>query len=832
MAEHGESNWRGSFDACLESMRADGIAPAELQDLLNYIHYLPVFTAHPTESKRRTIMLQLRRIFMAESAEVDGRTQRDPRERVHRDLLERIQTLWKTDEVRPAPPDVINEIKMGHYYFNEAVLEAVPWLYRRLEGALERTYGDHPEYRPLEIPTILRFGSWIGGDRDGNPYVTAEVTRKAFLLNQLTATRALRERITRLSYVLTHSTSFCTPSSEFLESLDRDEQHFPTESLDARGKFEPEVYRRKLYIMQERLDRNLTRVEGQLAGTSLRVLPQPGYLNETSFIEDLQLIRESLLSHDDVDAANGDLLDLIRLARTIGFYLMQLDIRQESGVHARAVADILKTAGIEDDFDSLAEVEKSALLSDLIEVEKPLQVTRASLEPMTQEVIAVFDLLAEMRDTVSPKAFGRYVISMTHAPSDVLNVMFLASLSGLVGRDHCHVGVSPLFETIRDLASIETVMTDLLDNPTYRRLVELQENRHEIMLGYSDSAKDGGILASGWNLYQAQIKIIEIGRDRGINFRIFHGRGGTIGRGGGPTHDSILSQPAGTVLGAIKFTEQGEVLNYKYNNPETAAYELTVGLTGLMQASLCLLRDPEKASPGHLDAMKELAASGERHFRRLTEETPGFMDYFYQSTPVNEIARLNIGSRPSHRSLSDRSKSSIRAISWVFGWAQARHTIPAWFGIGTALESWRAGHPERLESLRKMYHDWPFFRGLLSNTQMALFKADMLIAEEYSALCTDSERARDVYTMIRDEYVRTRDEITLVAGIDELLDENPILKNSLSRREPYLDPLNRIQLEMLSRYRKSEDSNADRPAFLDSVLRTINAIAAGMRNTG
>jgi phosphoenolpyruvate carboxylase len=483
LARDGESNWRGSFDACLESMRESGVTPAELQQLVDQIHYLPVFTAHPTESKRRTIMLQLRRIFMAESAEVVGQSHRDPREREHRDLLERIQTLWKTDEVRPAPPDVINEIKMGHYYFNEAVLEAVPWLYRRFEGALERTYGDHPEYRPLEIPTILRFGSWIGGDRDGNPYVTAEVTRQAFLLNQLTAMTALRDRVHRLTYVLTHSVNFCTPTAAFIESLDDDEAAFPQESANARGKFAPEVYRHKLFVMQERLDRNLARVRGLLAGTSLRVLPEPGYADESAFIRDLNLIRDSLISHDDVEAANGDLLDLIRLAGTIGFYLMQLDIRQESGVHARAVADILKTLGIENDFQALSEEEKTALLSDLIELEKPPQFPRASLDSMTQEVLAVFDLMAEIRGTVSPKALGRYVISMTHAPSDVLNVMFLASLAGLVGPHHCHLGVSPLFETIRDLAAIESVMATLLDNPCYRRLVGFQGNRHEIMLG-------------------------------------------------------------------------------------------------------------------------------------------------------------------------------------------------------------------------------------------------------------------------------------------------------------------------------------------------------------
>ena len=834
-AEQG-AHWRGSFDACLKDLRDAGIGPAELQELLNHLLYLPVFTAHPTESKRRTIMLQLRRIFQAEEQYNSAELTVDPRSRPRDDLMTRIQTLWKTDEVRPARPEVRHEVKMGLHYFNEAIFEAVPRLYDRLEGAIERIYGDHPEFKSITVPDILRFGSWIGGDRDGNPYVTADVTREALLLNQFTALRALREHVHALTYILTQSVNFCKPTRAFEAGLANDKERFPVEAADGAAKFPFEPYRRKLYIMQLRLDRNLARVQGLLDGVSPRVLPELGYRGEAEFISDLQLVRDSLASHGDDAAGDAELLDLLRIASAFGFYLMHLDLRQESRVHAEAIADILRVTGITDNYTQLDEEEKTAILTDLLSMKTPIRVDHRALAPMSREVLAVFDLVAEMREEISPHAFGRYVISMTHGASDVLAVAFLSSLSGLTSREgsgwKTRLGITPLFETIEDLGRIDPVMTTLLDNPCYRSMIASLGDKQEVMLGYSDSAKDGGILASVWNLYQAQVKIVEMGRRRGVRIRIFHGRGGTIGRGGGPTHESILSQPIGTVLGQIKFTEQGEVLNYKYNNPETAAYELTMGLTGLLKASLGVLKEPEPDDPEFLSAMADLAVIGERHFRLLTEETPGFMDYFYEATPVNEIAKLNIGSRPSHRDKGDRSKSSIRAIAWVFGWAQARQTLPAWFGIGTALTEWRGTDEARLDALRRMYREWPFFHGLLSNTQMALFKSDMEIAREYAELANDRESAAKVFDMVESEYERTRNEILAVAEIDDLLDENPILKNSLSRREPYLDPLNYIQLETIRRYRNASLPDAEREANLDALLRTINAIAAGVRNTG
>jgi phosphoenolpyruvate carboxylase len=461
---------------------------------------------------------------------------------------------------------------------------------------------------------------------------------------------------------------------------------------------------------------------------------------------------------------------------------------------------------------------------------------RTRLSANTQETLAGLEVIASMYREIGQGCFGKYVISMTHVASHIMEVMLLATQSGLVGRLggrwFCHIGISPLFETIDDLNRIEAVLTRLFDNPTYRELLGVSGDRQEIMLGYSDSCKDGGILASAWGLSQAQRKIIALAESRGIKCLLFHGRGGTVGRGGGPTHEAILAQPPDTVRGQIKFTEQGEVLFYRYNNMETAVYELTMGITGLMKASLSLVQPVVLDVPEYLAVMDELAHIGEQSYRELTERTPGFLDYFYEATPVGEIGQLNIGSRPSHRKKQDRSKNSVRAIGWVFAWAQSRQTFPAWYGIGFSLATWCAGKPERLYTLQTMYRDWPFFRNLLSNAQMALSKSDMAIAKEYAGLCVDPETGKRVYSLIDGEYQHCVEWILAIANAKQLLEENPVLAASLKRRDAYLGPLNILQVFLLRQVRSVDLENAEDNPWLKPLLRSINAIAAGMRNTG
>jgi len=547
-------------------------------------------------------------------------------------------------------------------------------------------------------------------------------------------------------------------------------------------------------------------------------------------------VRDSLFSHCEGNIAHQGLQDLIRLSETFGFFLVHLDVRQESARHAEAVAELFARQPGAPYYKAFSEQERLQLLAEAIAHPRPFIIDKEHLTAGTRETLEVFEVMAAMRAEISPDVFGSYVISMTHEASHVMEVMLLARLAGLAGKDadgwFCDILVSPLFETIDDLSRIDAVMQTLFDDPTYAELLKASGNIQEVMLGYSDSCKDGGILASGWNLYDAQKRIISLADDRGVSCRLFHGRGGTVGRGGGPTHESILAQPVDTVHGQIKFTEQGEMLSYRYANPETALFELTMGISGLIKASRCLIEPPTLDRKDYLGVMDELAKLGEQEYRNLVQQSPGFVDFFYEATPVEAIALLNIGSRPSHRKKSGRSIATIRAIPWVFGWAQSRFTIPAWYGIGYALENWRGNNPERTAKLQKMYHEWPFFRSLLSNTQMALFKANMRIAEQYAGLTVDAEQGRIFYQRIADEYQRTLTQVLNVSGLLGLMDETPQLQRSLARRHTYLDPLNHIQVVLLKRFRTRTETEGEQVQWLNPLLRSINAIAAGMRNTG
>lgn len=829
--------WMGSFDTTLRELRDQNISSEQLQELLNQIAYIPVITAHPTESKRRTIMNLLRRIFVTNEQLNDRSFTKSERWKIIDELESQIQVLWKTDEVRSRRPSVKDEIGYGLAYFNECLFEAVPNIYRNFENSIERVCGKSENGEPkVTVPSFLRFGSWIGGDRDGNPNVKPETTAMAVRLQSQTILLEYLNRIPELVILLTHSDKFISPSKAILESLERDAHYAVHEFEDKPDKYEHEPYRRKLSIIRYRLERNLITLKDALYERTEREETnlQYRYNSEDEFLADLRLIYDSLVAHGDERIANGKLKDLIRLVETFGFYCLRLDIRQESTRHTEAVSELFKQKSI--DYDALDETHRFALLEDTIRNPVGINPDLDNLSEATRETLDVFRVMAQMRKEISHKAFGSYVISMTHDASHVMEVMFLARLVGLAtfenGKAKTAIRIAPLFETIEDLAHIEPVMTQLLDNPAYAELLTTVGNLQEIMLGYSDSCKDGGILASAWSLYEAQKQVTRLTNARGVRCRLFHGRGGTIGRGGGPTHDAILAQPEGTVHGEIKFTEQGEVLSFKYSNQETAVYELTMGITGLIKASVNLVTEKVSERKDYLGVMDQLTSTGETAYRDLTDRAEGFLDYFYEATPVSEISLMNIGSRPSHRKKGDRAKTSVRAIAWVFGWAQSRHTLPAWYGIGTALEQYRQNDPVKLAQLQKMYLEWPFFRAMLSNTQMALYKADPNIAGEYAKLCKDKETGERIYTLFLEEFNRTFKQVLHITGCQRLLEHNPLLELSLKRRNPYLDPLNHIQLTLLKRYRDETQSEEDRDMWLNPLLRSINAIAAGMRNTG
>jgi len=834
LVNNGEKLWLGSFHETLREMQEQDINAEQLQHILDNMAYIPVFTAHPTESKRRTILESLRRIFII-SEKLNTKTNKYEHDDVIEILKRHIQILYKTNEVRVRKLQVVDEVKNGLYYFRECLFNSVPRTYRLIEKALKVSYNQDQEI--VTVPSFMQFGSWIGGDRDGNPFVKHTTTVLALRMQAQAVLEEYISRVSKLSHVLSHSRQFCDLTPEFNAALKLDETELSDLFESKTNKFKQEPYRRKLYYMRHRLECLLDQITRKINDEELNTdYQQCQYKDENAFLTDLQTMSKSLYHHGDGNVADGTLKDLIRLVETFGFFLTKLDIRQESTIHSNTIAQVLKFMD-GSDYNAMDESTRLATLANFIK-QTPPEIDTSSFSEQTIETLQVFKVIAEMRDEVSQKAFGSYVISMTHEASHIMEVMFLGWLNGLVainpdsGSAFCYLSVSPLFETIDDLAHIEPVMTQLLDNEVYNTLLQSSGNTQEVMLGYSDSCKDGGTLASAWNLYNAQIQITALTKKRNIKLRMFHGRGGTIGRGGGPTHDSIISQPDGTVHGEIKFTEQGEVLSYKYSNEETAVYELGMGLTGLLKASRNLIQTPVTVEDEYKDIMSTLADTGEQSYRLLTDRSFGFLDYFYEATPVAEIGLMNIGSRPSHRKKSDRSKSSVRAIGWVFAWAQSRHTLPAWFGIGSALEKWIDGRPDKLKKLQEMYHRWPFFRSLLSNVQMALFKADMDIAKSYSSLCLSEETATSIHKIINDEYHLTVTNVLKIAQLDNLMAETPDLALSLTRRNPYLDPLNQIQLTLLKRYRDESLDEEQRELWLNPLLRSINAIAAGMRNTG
>lgn len=843
--------WIGSFDCALRTFIDMGMSADRMQTLLNRLAYIPVITAHPTEAKRRSTLFALRRIFLTNEKLNDTRMGKVQRQKVVDELETQIHILWRTNEVRETRPQVRDEIKNGIYYFKESLFDAVPVLYRNLEDKMREQYPN----AKIAVPSFMRFGSWIGGDRDGNPNVTPEITALALRLQSRTTLQEYIKRLNDVFQHLTHSDQLCTPNQAFNESLSIDENlRFHVFAINPLS-YANSPYQRKLAFMRYRIKQNLEKTRALLADSNADISQyQHAYKTEDALLQDLVLIRDSLISHGDQKIADLALTDLIRLVESFGFYLMHLDVRQESTHHTEAVAEILKLSNKHSDYQALDESARSKLLSELIQNQcQDINFDHAQLNDKNQETVEVFKVIEKMYDEISPKAFGEYVISMTHETSHILEVLMLATLVGLVGKNKphtdapttqqkaaqwfCKIRISPLFETIEDLNNIEPVLARLFSNETYKTLLQASGNMQEVMLGYSDSCKDGGILASSWQLFEAQQKVIRLADSHQIDCRLFHGRGGTIGRGGGPTHESILSQPEGTVHGQIKFTEQGEVLSNKYSNSETAVYELTLGVTGLMLASRYQLMPGEStATEENMAIMREVMAYGEDSYRQLTDRSEGFLDYFYEATPVSEISLMNIGSRPSHRKKGDRSKSSVRAIGWVFGWAQARQTLPAWYGIGSALQKWvgddDTNSESRLEKLRDMYQNWPYFKALLSNTEMALYKADMRTAKEYSELCVSAETGERIYGMIKQEYDRTLEITLLIANMVHLLDDIPPLALSLMRRDPYLDPLNHIQIKLLKRYRDESLDQEEREKWLKPLLRSINAIAAGMRNTG
>ena len=819
----------GSFRETLAKLKALNVDAASMQKILDQLFYYPVFTAHPTEAKRRTVLQISHRILLT-LQELEKAKITTQKKLLKQKLKALVCVLWKTDEIRLRKPSVETEVLNGLYYFKTSLFTAVPKIYEIFEEMLKEAY---PEAE-IRVPSFIQFGSWIGGDRDGNPFVTPEVSRRTVRHQSLVVLEEYIARLSNLIDTCTHSNSlvFASHNEKFAELTRYIGKLSSNISPDCAEHYRKEPYRALLYIMRYKISARCKHIEKYLYKKNKKaVLPDYAYQSSDDFLRDLRFIDQSLRKHGDANLADQDLRALIRLVETFGFHLARLDVRDEASKHTQALDDIFKHWGEIKDYAQRTSKEKTELLCKLLKQDSlpPLQET--ALKKTTQRVLDVMLLIKEARGEIGINTIGNYVISMTQNASHILEVLVLGKLCGLLGYQdkklYCQLSITPLFETIEDLTRIGETLETLLSLPIYKKILRATSTPlQEVMLGYSDSCKDGGILASSWGLYNAQKKIIDITQKHNIQCRIFHGRGGTIGRGGGPIHQAMIAQPPGTVNGQIKITEQGEVLSYKYSNPITAVRELTLSVSGLAFASRHIAIPVSSMRSHEIKLIENLAQTGEYFYRDLVDHSKGLFDYFYEATPVLNIGEMNIGSRPSHRKMTDRSKTSIRAIPWVFGWSLSRHTLPAWYGIGYALEQYHANNDRRLATMQEAYNNIPSFHTLIENTQIALLKGNMNIAAHYAQLCSCKETAEFIFLKIKEEYERTVRYVLMVSQTQTLLGKQPDLQVSLHRRDPYLDPLNYIQIMLLKKQREEADAGSF------PLIRSISAIANGMRNTG
>ena len=831
----------GSIEVALARLRWAGISPRMISQTLAQSYISPVLTAHPTEVQRKSILDAERDIarLLWQRDEIRGRAlPRDalaPRELAANEaqLRARVLQLWQTRLLRFTKLNVEDEVENALSYYEATFLREIPRLY----GELERELGQHP------VATFLHMGQWIGGDRDGNPNVGANTL--AYALRRQCEV-ALRHYLTEVHYLggeLSLSSILVEVTPEMQALADR--------SPDSSEHRRDEPYRRALAGMYSRLAATLKAFTGGEAARHA-VAPQNPYLRAEEFMADLRTIEASLLVHHGAALTQQRLHPLLRAAEVFGFHLATVDLRQSSDQHEAVVAELLALARVAPDYAKCSEQERRELLLRLLGDARPLRVIGGHYSEHTERELAVFETARRMRDQFGRDAIRHYIISHTEAASDLLEVLLLQKEVGLLRgtldqQATADLIVVPLFETIEDLRNAAPIMRDFYALPGIARLVQRSGGEQDIMLGYSDSNKDGGIFTSNWELYRAGTALVQLfdemasrgpGPSNGgpgigpvpIRLRMFHGRGGTVGRGGGPSYEAILAQPPGTVRGQIRLTEQGEVIGSKYANPEIGRRNLETLVAATLEATL--LQPPKAAPRSFVAAAQALSLASMTAYRALVYETPGFTDYFFGATPIREIAELNIGSRPAARRPSRRIED-LRAIPWSFSWGQCRLTLPGWFGFGSAVDGFLQDGPAgkraaRLALLQKMYRQWPFFRALLSNMDMVLAKSDLALAARYAELVPDSRLRRRIFPAIAAEWQRTVDALALITGQKQRLATNPALQRSLRHRFPYIDPLHHLQVELVRRYRAGTADELAR----QGIHLSINGISAALRNTG
>lgn len=826
------SHQDGSIPVAMKKLHAAGITSKAISQMLEGSLISPVLTAHPTEVQRTSILEserdiaqllvardQIKESSKASAPNKDALLNKELKQNEEQ-IKARVLQLWHTRLLRFTKLTVADEIENALTYYEMTFLSEIPKIYAQLEDSLGAE----------AVASFLKMGQWIGGDRDGNPNVSADTLQYAITRQ---AELALRHYLTEVHY-LGKELSVSALLLKFAKKM----QDLANASPDTNEHRQDEPYRRALTGMYARLAAALKSLTGQDAARHA-IAPQNPYKSSQEFLTDLQTIEASLVSQGAKALVDRRLRGLIRAVEVFGFHLATVDLRQSSDKHEEVLSELLNFAAIECNYSALSEGEKRKLLLSLLKDPRPLRVVGHQYSEFFISEIAIFEMAKRMRELFGAEAIRHYIISHTETVSDLLEVLLLQKEVGLIHetlgkKATADLIVVPLFETIDDLRNAAHIMQEFYDLPGILDLVKRSGGEQDIMLGYSDSNKDGGIVTSNWELYCAELALVKVFESlegkHGVKLRLFHGRGGTVGRGGGPSYEAILAQPPGTVRGQIRLTEQGEVIGSKYANPEIGRRNLETLVAATLEATL--LKPTKQASKAFLDAAAQISQSSMDAYRGLVYETPGFAEYFFDATPIREIAKLNIGSRPASRKASQKIED-LRAIPWGFSWGQCRLTLPGWYGFGSAVQAFlnqpkAADKKAALSLLQKMYKEWPFFRTLLSNMDMALAKSDLALASRYSELVPDVKLRKKIFGAIETEWNKTVDALNLVTGEKVRLAKNPALARSIRNRFPYIDPLHHLQVELVRRYRAGKhDERVQRGIHI-----AINGIAAGLRNTG
>ncbi|MGX6513699.1 MAG: phosphoenolpyruvate carboxylase [Schaalia turicensis] len=807
----------------------DAVGLEGLQKTVDSLDIRLVFTAHPTEAQRRAVLTKLRRV--SEIVETETEEGSEERARQDRELASVMESIWLTDELRRVQPTPLDEARNVMWYLRSLYTDTLPDVITDFRDELER-YGA----RLPEDAVPIRFGSWIGGDRDGNPYVTADVTADVLRLQSSTAIDIAVWFVNRAMLSLSISSRLSGDDAALLASLEEDFRFPDLVDEDSRALYAEEPYRLKLGAIRSKLNNTKVRIT-----TGAEHIPGHDYATGSEIQEEFQLLRDALRRHGAERVADGLLATAQQIIHGMGLGLVILDVREHSEKHFELLSELFnRFGGLEADYATLSREERTVLLGRELASARPLAPALINTDdsPLTassQKTFEVFRAIRQAHKIYGTDAITTYLVSMTHGPDDILSVALLAREAGIIDLESAEkradLGFAPLLEEVPELRRAGDILDTLLSDPSYREIVRLRGNRQEVMLGYSDSNKDAGVVTSQWEIHQAQRQLRDVAARHGVTLRLFHGRGGSVGRGGGPTYDAILSQPYGVLDGEIKFTEQGEVISDKYTLPALARENLSLTLAAVMEAS-ALHREPRNSNVSlsrYDEVMDFLSGAAYQRYRVLADD-PDLPEYFVTSTPVELLGDLNIGSRPSKRTTSEKGLDGLRAIPWVFGWTQSRQIVPGWFGAGSGLRAAReAGYGE---DLKKMVRSWQFFRTTMSNIEMTLAKTDMDIAGHYVRTLVP-ERLHHIYAEIREEYELTVRELEALLAEDDLLDTQPVLQRTLRIRDQYLKPIHYLQVALLARVRADAASGKEQSADEQrALLTTINGISAGMKNTG